>query len=105
VSNVATVTVNSSPAALPPGITFDHITITVKDGAGASQTANVNGTETPPFTAVFNNVASGSCTADAQAFDSTGTALGSPATQNQFTMPAPVATTFPQPTSLSVSVS
>ena len=104
-SNVATVTVSTAAAPLPAGITFDHITITVKDGAGASQTANVNGTESPPFTAVFNNVASGSCTADAQAIDSTGANLGTPATQLLFTMPTPVATTFPQPASLSVAVS
>lgn len=104
-SNTATVTANVTPVPVPDGITFDHITITVKDGAGASQTANVNGTESPPFTAVFNNVAAGNCTADAQAFDSTGAALGSAATQLAFTMPAPVATTFPQPGLLSVAVS
>lgn len=102
-SNIATVSVATSLQPLPAGVTFDHITITVKDGAGVAQTANVNGTESPPFTAVFNNVAAGAGTADAQAFDSSGNALGSPATQSTFTMPA--AATFPQPTSLSVSVS
>jgi hypothetical protein len=104
-SNVATVTVTTTATPLPTGVTFDHITITVKDGAGASQTANVNGTETPPFTAVFNGVASGSCTADAQAFDSTGAALGAAAPQQAFTMPAVGPTTFPAPTALAVAVS
>jgi hypothetical protein len=106
--NQATVTLTKNPNAPLPAVNaaFKKTTITVTDGASAVQTADVDGTtESPPWTAVFNNVATGNCTASAQDFDVNGTPIGS-AVSTPFTeagSPPPPAT-FPQTTGISVAV-
>lgn len=113
-SNIATVTLTknggtNTNAPLPAAnAAFEETVITVTDGAGAVQTASVNGTENPQWTAVFNNVASGSCNASAQDTDVNNAPIG-PAIAQTFTMPAavtpPPPATYPQTTAISVATS
>jgi hypothetical protein len=106
--NTATVTLTVNPAAvLPSGsAAFLQTTITVTDAANAVQTVNVNGTETPPWVAVFNNVAAGAGTAAYQAFDANSVAIPGFAGSTPFTEAgSPPPTTFPGPTGISVAVS
>lgn len=109
-SNVATVTLTKNASAPLPAVNaaFKKTTITVTDGAGAIQNADVDGvTESPAWTAVFNNVAAGSCQASATDFDVNGTAIGTAVIQ-PFTMSGSVVTppaTFPQTTGIDVAVS
>lgn len=106
--STVTVTLTKNAAApLPAGsAAFAATLVTLTDSAGTKQTATVNGTETPPWVAEFDNVANtagGSGSVTAQDQDASGVAIGSPVTQlynNTGVAPA----TFPQTTAISVSV-
>jgi hypothetical protein len=106
--NLATVTLTVNPAALLPAANaaFKKTTITVTGGDGVVQTADVVGTETPPWTAAFSNVATGNCTAAYAAFDVNGLAIAGFSGSTPFTEAgSPPPTTFPGPTGISVAVS
>lgn len=102
---VVTVTVDPT-AALPAGSNpFAHILLTLTDSEGAVQTAIVDGTETPAWTAEFNDIAAvadAQGTVTAQAQDADGVAIGTPISQ---TFTEIGGATFPAPTSISVTVS
>lgn len=103
--NVATVTLTVDVTALLPATNAAYLktTITVTDANAQAQTADVNGTETPPWTAVFNNVATGAGIASAQAFDVNGAAIGDPVSTPFTEVGSPE--TFPAVTAISVAVS
>lgn len=63
-------------AALPSGVTVASVAIVVTDASGAPQTANVNGSESPPWSAPFT-VAAGAGSVTFTRTDSTG-AVGAP---------------------------
>jgi len=97
--STATVTVTVDTTALLPAANapFAKNSVTLTDSAGVVQTVDLTGAETPPWTAVFSNVAAvagATGTVSVQALDSAGAAIGSPVT-----------TTFPQPTSVAVTIS
>lgn len=98
--SVIQVQVATIATTLPTGVTFASIAVVTTDAAGASQTSNLVGTETPPFS-VSLTVAAGAGSVVATAVDSTGTAIGSPITQSYTTIAAP--TTFPAPTGITVT--
>lgn len=84
---------------------FQQLVVVSTDGAGGAQTANLTGSETPPWSVVFQNVASGTGNVVATATDANGTAIGSPLTQ-PYTVTAGGGTgsgTFPQPQSITVT--
>lgn len=105
-----TVVIAVSLIALPVGSTYANTTVTLTDGAGAIQTASVNGSETPAWTVEFDDVdlttAAGSVSVQAE--DSTGAGIGAPLSQSIAmvgtggggTPPA----TFPSPTGITVTV-
>jgi hypothetical protein len=108
-SNVATVVLSQvvpNPSLPAANAAYKNSVITVTDGAGAVQTANVDGTtESPPWTAVFNNVANGNCTASAQDTDVNGLAIG-PAVSTTFTMGGgTTGSTYPATAGITVTVS
>ena len=83
--STATVTLTQGPSVpVPTGnVAYAKTTITLTDSAGAAQTADVNGSESPPWTAVFQNIAAvagATGTVSAQDFDAAGTAMGSAVT-------------------------
>jgi hypothetical protein len=95
------VTVSVTPTPLPSGVTYDHITITLQDASGATQTDNIDGVT--DLSANFTVTAVGPGAVTAQAVDSTGANLGAPAS-GAFVIP-PVVGNYPQPTSILVTVS
>jgi hypothetical protein len=106
-ANIATVTLTKNTAAvLPAGSpAFKNTVITVTDGAAVVQTATVDGTtESPPWVAIFNNVAAGASTASAQDTAVDGTAIGA-AVVASFTETGGTGGTFPQTTAVNVVVS
>lgn len=78
--------------ALPDGVEFDHIDITVTDINGVESTQAVNGHESPAYKAIFS-VPEGLTKAKAQAFSTEGDPLGPPLS-GQIDVPA--VKTFPQ---------
>lgn len=106
-ANIATVTFTVDvTAVLPPGAQpYDHTVLSVKDAAGNVQTANVNGTESPPWTAVFSSVAAGAGTVTAQAVDAAGSSIGTLISQDFTEVGTPPPATFPAPTAIAVAVS
>ena len=98
---VVTLTKVSTP--LPGTAAFAKSNIVVTDGAGATQSASVTGTEIPPWSAPFNNIAAGSGSVTATDLDVNGATLGS---QTQAFQTAPgggTGTTFPQTSSIVVT--
>ena len=78
--STATVTLAKDPTSvLPAGsAAYAATTVTLTDSAGAVQTASLNGTEVPPFVAVFQNVAAvagGAGTVAWQDVDANGAAI------------------------------
>lgn len=57
--STATVTLTKDPSSvLPAGsAAYAKTVVTITDSAGAVQSADLNGTEVPPFVAVFQNIA------------------------------------------------
>jgi hypothetical protein len=101
-----TVTVDSTAALPAASAPFAKNTVTLTDSVGTVQTIDLVGTETPPWTAVFQNVAAvagATGSVSVQALDSNGAAIGSPITA-PFTEVGPPAT-FPAPVSVSVTIS
>jgi hypothetical protein len=107
--STATVTVTNTPSAPPAGAAaYASTLVTLTDSAGAVQTASLNGTETPPYTAVFNNVAAvagstGQVTA--QAIDANGANAGPPASTTFTEIGSTGGNNFPLPTSIAVAMS
>ncbi len=95
-----TVTLVVTPTALPTGVTFDHINVTLTDFAGAATTNSIDGVST--LTTTFENAAAGDGSVTAQAIDSTGANLGTPLTQ---AYTGTGSATFPQPASMTIVVS
>lgn len=77
------VTLTKVQATLPAGsAAFAQTVVISTDGAGAAQTANLNGTETPtPWAVTFQNVAPGAGNVVVTDTDANGTAIGAPITQ------------------------
>ncbi|HSV90891.1 MAG TPA: hypothetical protein VLH80_07310 [Nitrospiraceae bacterium] len=75
-----TVTVAKTTAPLPAGVTFAATSIAVVDNSGAKLPAvSVNGTETPPWTAVFTGaVGTAEASATIQDLDTNGNPIGNP---------------------------
>lgn len=86
--------------ASPPGVTFDHIDITVTDSAGVDSTQAVNGVESPAYQALFS-VPEGLTKAKAQAVDTDGNPIGPPLL-GQIDVPA--VATFPQPVGITLGL-
>lgn len=105
-STVTAVLVKNTAASLPAGsAAFDHTTITLTDSSGTVQTAEVNGTESPAWTAVFDNVAAntgGSGSIVAQDQDATGNSIGAPV-KTTYSDVAPAVTTYPATTAIHVT--
>jgi hypothetical protein len=105
--STATVTVSVNAAALLPATNapFASTLVTLTDSAGAVQTASLVGTETPPWTAVFANVAAvagATGTVTAQAIDTAGANIGSAISTTFTEIGSPA--TFPQPTAITVAI-
>lgn len=104
-----TLTVTTTPTALPPGITAGKLTLSITDPNGAPvQDAHqqplaaqqVDGT-----TATFADVAPGNYLAQAVRLDANGSPIGTPVTQS-FSVAAPAipASTFDAPQSITVTL-
>jgi len=103
--NTVTVVVAVTTTNLPStNAAYASTTLTLTDGAGTVQSASVNGTESPPWTAVFGNVAAGNGAVVAQAVDSAGAAIGASISQG-FDETGPVQATYPAPSGLTVTLS
>lgn len=87
-----------------PEVVYDHTHVVVDDSAGATQAADLNGTEATPWTAVFDNVADGQATVTATAIDKDGNPIAGASVTTTFTGGATGGgTTFPAPTTLTVT--
>jgi len=103
----ATVTVTVDTTALLPSTNAPYAStlITLTDSAGAVQTASLTGTETPPWVAVFANVAAvagATGTVTAQAVDTAGANIGAAISQTFTEIGSPA--TFPNPTAITVAI-
>lgn len=93
------VALQKTDTALPAGVIFGHTNLDVTDAAGAKQSFALNGSETPPWTAVVAGLADGESSYSAQDVDSTGAAIGDPTTATY----SPAATTFPATSGITIS--
>lgn len=104
--STATVTLTKVATPLPAAnAPFASTLITLTDSAGVVQTATVTGVETPPWTAVFNNVAAvagATGTVTAQDQDTAGAAIGAVVSAQFTEIGTPV--TFPATTSIAVTI-
>jgi hypothetical protein len=75
--------------------------ITLTDASSKVQTASVNGTESPAWTATFTGVAVGAFTLSAQAKDANGANIGAAATGSYTETGTPA--TYPAPASFTVT--
>jgi hypothetical protein len=104
--STATVTLTKVSAPLPAAnAAFASTVITLTDSAGAVQTQTVTGVETPPWTAVFLNVAAvagASGTVTAQDTDTAGASIGAQVSTTFTEIGSPA--TFPQTTAISVAI-
>jgi hypothetical protein len=96
-------------APLPAGsAAYASTLITLTDSSGAQFTAEVDGQESPAWTAEFPGLAQstgGSGSVVAQDQDASGKAIGAPVTQSYTDLASGTgATTFPQTTAISVSL-
>ena len=82
-ANIATVVVAKAATAVPTptGAAYASTHILLTDSAGAAQTASVNGSESPPWTAVFTGVAAGAGTVVVTDLDVNAATLGTPISQ------------------------
>lgn len=90
--NIAVSIARNNALVLAAGILFAHCKVDVTDAAGAVQSANLDGTESPPFTATFTSLADGAGSVVATDLDTTGAVIGTPATT---TFPAVIPTGTP----------
>ncbi len=104
--STATVTLTKKDTLLPAtNAPFAGTLITLTDSNGVIQTATVTGVETPPWTAVFPNVAAvagATGTVTAQDQDTAGAAIGAMVSQTFTEIGSPV--TFPGTTAISVAI-
>lgn len=102
----ATVTLTKVTTNLPAAnAAFASTLITITDSAGVVQTASVTGVESPPWTAVFQNIAAdagATGTVTAQDVDANGAAIGALVSQTFTEIGSPP--TFPQTTAISVAI-
>lgn len=104
--STATVTLTKVTANLPStNAAFASTVVTLTDSAGAVQTATLTGAETPPWTAVFPNVAAvagATGTVTAQDTDTAGAAIGAVVSQTFTEIGSPP--TFPQTSAITVAI-
>jgi hypothetical protein len=103
---IVTLTKNLSAPLPAANAAFASTLITLTDSAGAVQTASVNGSESPPWSATFQNVAAvagASGTVTAQDLDTAGAAIGAAVTQTFTEIGSPAV--FPQTTAITVAIS
>jgi hypothetical protein len=104
--STATVTLTKVTTNLPAAnAPFASTLVTLTDSAGAVQTATLVGTETPPWTAVFANVAAvagATGTVTAQDTDTAGAAIGALVSQSFTEIGSPP--TFPATTAIAVAI-
>lgn len=108
-SQTATVVLTKNlTATLPAGsAAYASTLITLTDSSGAQYTAEVDGQEAPAWTAEFPGIAQttgGKGTVTAQDQDASGVAIGAPVSQGYVDLAGSAATTFPQTTGISVSL-
>lgn len=90
--NIAVSIARNNAITLPAGVVFAGCEVDVTDSAGAVQSATLNGTEVPPFTATFTSLADGAGSVAATDLDTTGATIGTPAST---TFPAVIPTGTP----------
>lgn len=104
--STATVTLTKVTTPLPAtNAPFAGTLVTLTDSAGVVQTVTVTGTETPPWTAIFNNVAAvagAQGTVTAQDMDTAGAPIGAVVSQTFTEIGSPV--TFPATNSIAVTI-
>ena len=104
--STATVTLTKVSAPLPAANpAFASSVITLTDSAGAVQTVTVTGVETPPWVAVFQNVAAvagASGTVSVQDTDTAGAAIGAAVSTTFTEIGSPAV--FPQTTAITVAI-
>lgn len=109
-TQTAVVTLNKKlGVALPAGSApYASTLITLIDSSGAGYTAEVDGQESPPWTASFPGIAqtaSGTGSVVAQDQDAVGTAIGTSVSQSYTDLPSGTGTsTFPQTVGISVAL-
>ena len=108
--STATITLTKVDTALPAGNTaFASTHVTLTDSAGAVQTLDVNGSESPQWVAVFSNVSDttgASGTVTAQDLDASGNPIGAAVstTYSDAATGGGGGGTFPATTAITVSV-
>ena len=104
--STATVTLTKVDTLLPAAnAPFAGTLITLTDSNGVVQTATVTGVETPPWSAVFPNVAAvagATGTVTAQDLDTAGAPIGAVVSQTFTEIGSPV--TFPATSSIAVTI-
>jgi hypothetical protein len=104
--STATVTLTKVTTPLPASnAAFAGTLVTLTDSAGTVQTATLVGTEVPPWTAVFSNVAAiagATGTVTAQDQDTAGAAIGALVSTTFTEIGTPA--TFPATTAIVVSI-
>jgi hypothetical protein len=104
-SQITVVLTKNLTAAVPTGITYAATAIVVVDNSGATLPAvTVNGSESPPWTAVFTGKdGTAEASATATDLDTNGNTIGTPVTGTESGTGGQPAT-FPQTTGLSITV-
>jgi hypothetical protein len=104
-SQITVVLSKNLTAALPTGVTYAATAIVVVDNSGVTLPAvTVNGSESPPWTAVFTGTDGPSeATATATDLDTSGNTIGTPVTATESGTGGQPGT-FPQTTGLSITV-
>jgi hypothetical protein len=104
-SQITVVLTKNLTAALPAGIVFAATAIVVVDNSGVTLPAvTVNGSESPPWTAVFTGTdGTAEASATATDLDSSGNTIGTPVTGTESGTGGQPGT-FPQTTGLSITV-
>ena len=100
-----TVTKATTPGVLAAGVTFGGTNVSVKDNSGAVLPGKIlNGTESPPWTAVFTGTAGpNEAVATITDLDSKGNTIGTPATATE-TGTGGVQQTYPQTSGITITV-
>jgi len=98
-------------AAVPTGLTYAKLSVTLTDGAGNVQVVDLDAAEQPTtnpdgsrqFEVDFDDVASGLATVTTQAYDSNGDELGDPKVGTGTVSEPPPGALFPQVTTITVA--
>jgi hypothetical protein len=104
---MSTATVTVAVDSTKPLAGAVKLTVTLTDSAGAGQTADLTGVESPPWTAVFNGIAAvagATGNVSVQALDASNAPVGSPVTAT-FTEVGTGGGGIPTPTSVAVVIS